>query len=76
MAAGDQYQQMPRSAGERTVPKDSMAAPVQPQAYPGPSQDVPMQVPHGQSIPPAKPSATTGPGGSGVSLPRVGKSGK
>ena len=76
MADASQYEQNPRQAGESTVPKDTMAPPVHPQAYPGPNQDVPMQVPHGQSIPPAKPTANTGPGGAGVSIPIPGKGSK
>lgn len=39
--------------------------------------NVPQQIPTGgQTFPPSKPSATTGPGGPSVSIPRVGKSGK
>lgn len=75
MASGSQYERNPRQAGEGTVPKDNMAPPVHPLAY-GPEGDTPMIPPHGQSVPPAKPSASTGPGGPSISVPVPGKSGK
>lgn len=41
------------------------------------SANVPQQIPTGgQTFPPSKPSATTGPGGPSISIPKVGKSGK
>lgn len=41
------------------------------------SANAPQQIPKGgQTVPPSKPSATTGPGGPSISQPKVGKSGK
>lgn len=41
------------------------------------SANVPQQIPVGaQTTPPSKPSATTGPGGPSISIPKVGKNGK
>lgn len=40
------------------------------------SANVPQQIPVANSPVPSKPSATTGPGGSSVSIPKVGKGGK
>lgn len=69
MAAGSQYEQNPRGAGEGTVPKDSL------QAIVHQSTDAPQEIPTGLTIPPGKPGASTGPGGPSISIPKVGKSG-
>ncbi len=61
------YEQNPRSAGPRTVLGDGMS-PVTHQ-----STDAPQEIPTGMTVPPSKPSASTGPGGPSISVPKVGK---
>ncbi len=56
-----------------TVPEGEAMQQSTPQTMPvhGLHDSAPMQ----QSIPPAKPQAVTGPGGSSISIPQAGKSG-
>ncbi len=61
------YEQNPRSAGSSTVPSDGMSSLIHQ------SMDAPQEIPTGITVPPSKPSASTGPGGPGTSIPKVGK---